>query len=192
MPAPLEKYDQVASLKTAYAGMYEIGEGSYGGLNIFSYDEKTKIEIGSYCSFAFGVTAILGGNHRHDWTTTYPFSDMWPEAQKISGHPSSNGNVKIGSDVWVGAEAMIMSGVTIGDGAVVAARTVVTRDVLPYQIVGGAPGKPIDWRFDTETIARLMAIKWWNWPKERILRAIPLMLSPKVDYFLEAAEKGHL
>ncbi len=191
---PLEKYDQVRSLKDAYAGVYDdIGVGSYGGLNIFAYDNKTKISIGNYCSFAFGVTAILGGNHRHDWVTTFPFSDLWPEAPKVEGHPASNGDIRIGHDVWVGAEAMIMSGVTIGNGAVIAARSVVTRDVKPYEIVGGAPAKPLDWRFDHETIARLEAVAWWNWSKERILKALPWMLQANnIGGFLYEAERGNL
>ncbi len=184
-----------APLKDLYphlkAPRFKFGEGSYGGIEVMDFGGG-GLEIGNYSSFSFGVKIILGGEHRIDWGTTFPFTELWPDAPKVEGHPATKGDIKIGSDVWVGAEAMILSGVTIGDGAVVAARSVVTKDVRPYQVVGGSPAKPIDWRFDLETIDRLLAIRWWDWPRERVVKALPLLLQPRIGNFLEEVEKGRL
>jgi acetyltransferase-like isoleucine patch superfamily enzyme len=123
-------------------GGHEIGDYSYGRLRIRSWGEGSRLTIGRYCSFANGVTVFLGGNHRTDWISTYPFSDfadLWPE---MSGRPSTlstRGDVRIGSDVWVGAEATILSGVSIGPGAVIGAGALVTRNVPAFAVVGGNP-----------------------------------------------------
>jgi acetyltransferase-like isoleucine patch superfamily enzyme len=181
-------------LKNVYP-QFKIGEGSYGGLAIVDWGDGTKIEIGAYCSFSFNVRALLGGEHRRDWVTTFPFGELWPDAPKTPGHPGSRGDIKIGNDVWVGAEAMILSGVTIGDGAIVGARAVVTKDVPPYAIVVGAPAKLVEWRFDHESIERLLELKWWDWPRERILRALPAMTKGgpgSIGSFLWDAEQGRL
>jgi len=181
-------------LKDIYP-QFKIGEGSYGGLTVVDWNDGTKLEIGAYCSFSFNVRALLGGEHRTDWVSTFPFGELWPDAPKVSGHPSSRGDIKIGNDVWVGAEAMILSGVTIGDGAVIGARAVVTRDVAPYMVVGGSPAKHLSWRFDRETIQRLLELKWWDWSRERIVKALPAMTkggSGSIGAFLQDAEGGRL
>lgn len=187
----MERYEEVASLKEVYP-QYKIGDESYGGLSIYSWDGKTSIEVGRYCSFAFGVTVILGGNHRTDWVSTYPFTHLWKDAPNIPGHPASHGNVNIGNDVWVGAEALIQSGVTVGDGAVIAARSVVAGIVPPYAIFGGAPARFLGFRFPDPVRQRLLRLKWWDWPRERILKALPLMLDPDTEKFLNEAEAGRL
>jgi chloramphenicol O-acetyltransferase type B len=168
---------------------YQIGRGSYGPLRIHEFVGDTTFSMGSWCSVAVGVQVMLGGDHRTDWATTYPFSATEPSLSRIAGHPSSRGDVCIGNDVWIGREAMIMSGVTIGDGAVVGARAVVTRDVAPYAIVGGSPAKVLRYRFDDETIQRLLATQWWDWPYERILATAPLMLDSNIERFLQACEQ---
>ncbi|HEX5127349.1 MAG TPA: CatB-related O-acetyltransferase, partial [Rhodocyclaceae bacterium] len=123
---------------------YSIGRGTYGDdLLVRNWNEGTTLRIGNYCSIAAGVKIYLGGEHRTDWVTTYPFSALWPEAAHIEGHPRSKGDVTIGNDVWIGTEAMILSGVTIGDGAVIGARAVVSRDVPPYAIVAGNPASVV-------------------------------------------------
>ena len=165
-----------------------MGTGSYGDLDIVRYDTTTGIRVGNYCSFASGVQAVLGGEHRPDWVTTYPFSALDTRFAAITGHPASRGDIVIGNDVWVGREAMIMSGVTIGDGAVVAARALVTRDVPPYAIVGGMPARVLRMRFDEATIARLRSVAWWNWPERKVARHVPLLLQGDIDAFLLAAE----
>lgn len=160
-------------------------EGSYGNPIVLSWGEGTIATVGKYSSISTGTTILLGGEHRIDWVTTYPFSTLWPEAVNYKGHPRTKGNVVIGHDVWIGYEALILSGVTIGSGAVVAARSVVTKDVPPYAIVGGNPAKFIRYRFDQETILKLLSIAWWDWPKEEISKAMPFLLSDNIQNFID-------
>jgi acetyltransferase-like isoleucine patch superfamily enzyme len=170
---------------------YEVGDYSYGRPNILTWGEGRKVFIGRYCSFAAGVTVFLGGNHRPDWVTTYPFSaitDTWPEGAGIEGHPQSNGDVRIENDVWLGTNSTIMSGVTVGNGAVIAACSVVTKNVPPYAIVGGNPARLIRYRFEEETIKRLLEVSWWDWPEARVRSLIPDLLSNDIDGFLSKAQ----
>lgn len=183
--------DDPKGLRARYP-QYRIGKGSYGNPEIHSWGEKTGLTIGAYCSFADGVQIFLGGEHRVDWVTTYPFSTFWQAAKGIAGHPRSKGDVSIGNDVWIATEAVILSGVKIGDGAVIGARAVVTRDVPPYAIVAGNPASVVKMRFDDETVARLLAIKWWEWDSHRIEQALPLLLNADIDAFLQAAESNEI
>jgi chloramphenicol O-acetyltransferase type B len=171
---------------------YSIGQGSYGIPDVIAngFGETKHLTIGKYCSFAKGVTIHLGSEHRPDWATTYPFNIYWPQANNIQGHPLSKGNVTIGNDVWIATEALILSGVTIGDGAVIGARSVISRDVAPYSIVAGNPAKTIRTRFAPETVNRFLAVKWWDWPTEKIERALADLLATDVQAFLNKAENG--
>ncbi len=169
---------------------YLVGAGTYGDLTVRSWNENTTLEIGSYTSIAAGVKVFLGGEHRIDWVTTYPFSVLQPSSVKITGHPHSKGNVKIGSDVWIGAEAVILSGVTIGDGAVIGARAVVAKDVPPYGIVVGNPARFIRFRFDHDTVETLLRVRWWEWPPHKITAAVPDLLSKDIATFIKKAERG--
>src|SRR5689334_2405916 len=158
---------------------FEIGAFTYGVPEIRWWGEPVKLKIGKFCSIADGVRIFLGGNHRTDWITTYPFSgrslaQAFPEAQGIQGHPSSRGDIIIGNDVWIGSGAVILSGVTIGDGAVIGAGAVVTQDVLPYEIVGGNPARHLSDRFDEETVDLLLGIRWWDWDEAVIRSHIPV------------------
>jgi hypothetical protein len=112
---------------------YQAGDFTYGVPAVWRWGEPATLIIGKYCSLSIEIVIQLGGNHRPDFVTTYPFSAIadWPEAADIEGHPASKGDVRIGNDVWIGMGALILSGVTIGDGAVIAARAVVSRDVPP-------------------------------------------------------------
>jgi len=170
----------------------DVGAHTYGELTVLPYGHADlKVIVGRYCSVAEGVTIMLGGNHRYDWVTTYPFTGMhekYPEVAHIEGHPRSNGDVRIGSDVWLGRCCTVLSGVTIGDGAVVGAYAVVTRDVPPYAIVGGNPAEIIRYRFADEHIDRLLKVAWWNWPDETVRGMIPLLVSGDIGGFLDAAE----
>lgn len=169
---------------------YRIGRGSYGDLVVVRYPGDARLQMGAYCSVAAEVKVMLGGEHRPDWVTTYPFSARDPRFAHIEGHPRTKGDVVIGNDVWLGREAMILSGVNIGDGAVVGARALVTRDVPPYGIVAGAPAQLVRKRFDEATIEKLLAIRWWDWPDDRIERAMPLLLSRDIAAFIAAVDAG--
>jgi len=171
---------------------YSIGRGSYGDLRVLEFGEGANLQIGAYCSFAKGVQIFLGGEHRTDWVTTYPFSALDARFRSIVGHPKTRGDVRIGNDVWIGREAMVMSGVTIGDGAVIGARAVITRDVPPYAIAAGNPGQVVRERFSPDVIKRLLAQSWWNWSDARIAAAVPLLLSNDIEAFLQAAEQGQI
>ena len=167
-----------------------IGRGTYGDLRIQKWG-GTQLTIGAYCSFAEGVRILLGGEHRTDWVTTYPFNVFNAAGRHIPGHPRTKGDVRIGSDVWVGTEALILSGVTIGDGAVIGARAVVARDVPPYGVVSGNPARVVKYRFPDDVIARLLQVKWWAWDEARVERAIPDLLQGDIEAFLARAESGH-
>ncbi len=146
--------------------------------------EVDKLIIGSFCSIATGATFVMHGNqgHRSDWVSTFPFFYMNKDGG--FGDPPDPfrpaGDTVVGNDVWIGTEAMIMPGVTIGHGAVVGSRALVTRDVDPYTIVGGHPAKPIRKRFSDEEIAMLIEMAWWDWPLERIREAMPLLCSSDI------------
>jgi acetyltransferase-like isoleucine patch superfamily enzyme len=184
----------LAKLVSRYG--YEIGEFTYGRPKVRFPELGRKLIIGRYCSIADKVEILLGGNHRVDWVTTYPFSalmDLWPSAPRAKDYHTSRGDVAIGHDVWLGSGAIIMSGVTIGNGAVVAAHALVTKDVPPYAIVGGVPAKVIKFRHTEEQREELLRIRWWDWPREDIREAAPLLSSPEVDRFIEYAQsKRHL
>lgn len=167
---------------------YDIGFGSYGDLTIRSWGEDATVKIGAFCSFAH-CQIYLGGEHRTDWVTTYPFSEFWESVKHIKGHPKTKGDVIIGNDVWIGNEAIVMSGVNIGDGAVIGTRALVTKDVPAFSIVAGIPARVVRMRFDEKTISRLVALQWWNWDKAKIERYLPLMLREGIAVFLDMAER---
>lgn len=158
----------------------KIGKHTYGNPVIINWEDGGKLEIGNFCSIAREVTILLGGNHRLDWTTTYPFPaspTFEKEAKNISGYSVSRGDVIIGNDVQLGQNALVLSGVKIGDGAVVGAGAVVTHDVEPYSVVAGNPAKEIRKRFSNKTIEKLLKIRWWDWDEEKIRRNISLLCS---------------
>jgi len=171
---------------------FDIGVGSYGNAEVLEFGEGTTLKIGNYCSLADGVQIMLGGGHRTEWVTTYPFSALDKRFRPITGHPVSRGDVVIGHDVWVGREAMILSGVAVGNGAVIGARAVVARDVAPYAIVAGNPARSLRLRFTPEQITRLEALAWWHWPRARIEAAMPLLLSENVERLIAAVAQGEL
>lgn len=136
-----------------------------------------KLKIGKFCSIACGTKFLFNSaNHALDSLSTYPFPlffEEWNlEKEKVTDAWDNRGDIVIGNDVWIGYEAVILSGVTIGDGAIIGTRAVVTKDVPPYTIVGGVPAKPIRKRFDEKVIEELLKIKWWDWTEEKIARNI--------------------
>lgn len=164
-----------------------IGAYTYGVHpgTVLLFREKDRVEIGRYCSFAYGVKVVASGEHNYRAVANFPFFAHFLD-KGAERDTYSKGAVKIGSDVWVGAQATILSGVTIGDGAVIAAGAVVTKDVPPYAIVGGVPAKLIKYRFRQEVINRLLEIKWWDWDEGRIAERIDDFYMD-VDVFLEKA-----
>jgi len=169
---------------------YNIGDWTYGNPIIKSWDEKTELKIGKFCSIAGNVQILLGGEHRKDWVTTYPFTEFFEEAKGIGGHPHTKGSITIGNDVWICQNAIILSGVTIGNGVVVGAGTVITRDIPAYAIAAGNPAKIIGYRFTDEQIYKLETIAWWNWDIERIKTQLPMLLSSRIDEFIEENYKS--
>lgn len=170
---------------------FPIGRGTYGSPKVFSYPNDASLRIGAYCSIAADVSIFLGGEHHPEWVTTYPFGALWRE-HLHPDQPKSRGDVVIGNDVWIGRGATIMSGVTIGDGAVVGAGALVAKDIPPYTIVGGNPAKPIRLRFSPEIVSKLLEIRWWDWPDERIRKAAGMLQSPDIQAFIDAVEDGRL
>ena len=133
-----------------------------------------KLIIGKFCAIARGVKFIMNGaNHKLSGVSTYPFyifGNGWEKASPEQGDLPYKGNTVIGNDVWIGYEALVMPGVTVGNGTIIAAKSVVVGDIPPYSIVGGNPAKVIKARFSLEQIHTLEKIAWWNWPIEKVTR----------------------
>ncbi len=167
--------------RSPWTERYAVGRGTYGDPEVLHWGEPSTLHVGAYCSIAAGVKIFLGGNHRTDWITTYPFSVFRESAKAILGHPATNGNVIIGHDVWIAAGATILSGVRIGNGAVIGACALVTRDVPAYGIVAGNPAKLIRLRFTEDEIATLEELAWWDWNDSKLDAAMPHLLAGSVS-----------
>jgi virginiamycin A acetyltransferase len=184
---PLANYDKLCYLKPLIQNPnIEIGDFTYyadfDDVRNFEKNVKyhfdfnhDKLLIGKFCSIAHGAEFILnGGNHQTSALSTYPFEIFggdWAGSMEGRQYPHK-GDIVIGNDVWIGYRAVIMPGVSVGDGAIIAACAVVTKDVPPYAIVGGNPAQIIRKRFSEEQIARLQELKWWDWPLEEITRRV--------------------
>lgn len=160
---------------------YEVGIGTYGMPIVHDWNEGSTLKIGKYCSIANNVQILLGGLHRTDWITSFPFPAYIEEAKHIANHGGTKGDVIIGNDVWLCTDSTILSGVTIGHGAVVACGAVVTRNVEPYSIVAGNPARHIRWRFEESTRDTLLEVAWWDWPEEEIRQKAELLCSPDMS-----------
>ena len=151
-----------------------------------------KLIIGKFCALAWGVKFIMNGaNHIMSGTSTYPFyifGDGWEPALSERAVFPNKGDTVIGHDVWIGYEALIMPGVKIGDGAIIASRAVVTADVPPFTVYGGNPAKLIRERFSREQVQRLQAVAWWDWPIEKLTPILPILVAGEVEEFLSQAE----
>lgn len=157
---------------------------------LYHYPEcnNDRLIIGKFCSIACGAKFIFNAaNHKLNALTTYPFPIFFEEwglsydVKDIATAWDNKGDIVIGNDVWIGYEAIIMPGVTIGDGAIIGTRAVVTKDVPPYTIVGGVPAKVIRRRFDDDTVKRLQNLRWWDWEEEKIRLNIGALMSGKLD-----------
>lgn len=166
---------------------FQIGTCSYGAPRVRHWDKTSTLKIGAYCSIAKNVQIFLGGYHRIDWITSYPFPDFFPEKRYIKDYYTSRGDVVIGSDVWLCENCTILSGVKIGHGAVIASGAVVSRDVAPYAVMAGNPAQQVRWRFDEETRAALLETAWWDWQHEEILQIVDKLCSENISEFLAYA-----
>ena len=201
---PIPNIERTVFLKTVVTNpMIEVGDYSY-------YDDPDdpdgfeknvlyhfnfvgdRLIIGRFCQIASGATFIMNGaNHRTDGFSTYPFPVFgggW--ANRFGGELDfpNHGNTVIGNDVWIGYQALFMPGVKVGDGAIIAAKAVVTEEVPPYTVVAGNPAKPIRKRFDDVTIKELLSIAWWDWDIETITRAIPAISQADIAALKQAAK----
>ena len=150
-----------------------------------------KLVIGKFCALARGVKFIMNGaNHKLTGFSTYPFGIFgqgWEAAVPAPADLPSRGDTVVGNDVWIGYDALVMPGVRIGNGAIVAARAVVVKDIPAYAVVGGNPAKILKFRFPPETIAALEQIAWWNWPVEKVTRHLKAIVSADLAALQAAA-----
>ncbi|MDP0498552.1 MAG: Vat family streptogramin A O-acetyltransferase [Verrucomicrobiota bacterium JB022] len=200
---PMEGFPQVCYIRnTVRNPNIEIGEYTYyddpDGAEDFERNVLyhypfigDKLVIGRFCALARGVKFIMNGaNHKMAGLSTYPFQIFghgWEKVMPAMDELPYKGDTVIGHDVWIGYDSLIMPGVKIGNGAIVAARSVVTRDVPAYTIVGGNPAQPIKARFAPEDIARLEAIAWWSWPIEKVTAHLPLIVGGDIAALEQAA-----
>jgi virginiamycin A acetyltransferase len=153
--------------------------------NVLYNYESDRLIIGKFCAIATHVKFIMNGaNHKLDGISTYPFpifGNGWETAMDKLIELPSRGDTIVGNDVWLGYDSLIMPGINIADGAVIAARSVVVKDIPPYTIAGGNPARPIKQRFSDDAIAQLLQIKWWDWSIDKITRNIHLIMESDID-----------
>lgn len=181
----MDKLERAAEKIRLQYPRYTVGVGTYGIPEVLEFGDDTVLRIGSYTSIAAGVRILLGGEHRTDWLTTYPFPAMIKGLEDIKDYAPSKGDVVIGSDCWICAGAMILSGVTIGHGSIIAAGAVVTRDVAPFSVVGGNPCKFIRWRFEDDVRQLLLDAAWWDWPMDEVKALARTLSSDNLPALLE-------
>jgi acetyltransferase-like isoleucine patch superfamily enzyme len=168
------------------AGRVVLGRSTYGHPRVFADRHgRERLIVGRYCALA--GTWILGGNHGPDRISIFPFRINFGMDGDYDEWPVPTGDTIVGSDVWACENCLVLPGVTIGDGAIIAAGAVVTKDVPPYAIVGGNPAKVLRYRFDEAQREALLEIRWWDWPEDRIRAAVSLFESEDVDRFIELA-----
>lgn len=197
---PLENYDRLCFLKNIVKSPNIIvGDYTYYDdfENVENFEKNVKYHfdfvddkliIGKFCMIASGVKFIMNGaNHLTDSLSTYPFAifgNSWENAMDGKNYPKK-GNINIGNDVWIGYNATIMAGVTIGDGAIIATNSTVIKDVEPYSIVGGNPAKEIKKRFSKEIITKLLETQWWNWDIEKITKNVKNLTDSEIEKIIE-------
>ncbi|MCO6173866.1 CatB-related O-acetyltransferase [Flavobacterium sp. NRK F10] len=196
---PLEHYDRLCFLKNSIKNPNIIvGDYTYYDdfENVENFEKNVKyhfdfigdrLVIGKFCMIASDVKFIMNGaNHLTQALTTYPFAifgNGWEKAMDGKTYPQK-GDIVIGNDVWIGYNATIMAGVTIGDGAIIATNATVVKDVEPYAIVGGNPAQEIKKRFSEEKIARLLELKWWDWDIEKITKNVQHLTGDDINTLL--------
>jgi virginiamycin A acetyltransferase len=196
-PYPMAGFPQVCFLNNVLNNpQIEVGDYSYyddpdgaenferNVLYLFPFIGD-RLLIGKFCALARGVKFIMNGaNHKLSGFSTYPFQifgNGWEAVMPALDELPHKGDTRIGHDVWIGYDSLIMPGVQIGHGAIVSSRSVVTRDVAPYTVVGGNPAQPLKQRFSDEVIARLLQIAWWDWPVEKISRNLAAITATDLE-----------
>lgn len=194
---PISGYDKLIFLKpfikakNIFVGDYTYFDDRKNGPEnfeesnvLYNYDfSKVKLVIGKFCAIAAETRFIMTGDHKLDAISTYPFpifGQGWESAFNVFELPVK-GDIIVGNDVWFGYDSLVMNGVTIGNGAIIATRSVVVKDVPAYSIVAGNPAKVVKMRFDQKTIDRLEKIAWWNWSIEKISQNLPLICNLEID-----------
>ena len=194
---PLPGYDRLCFLKnivknpqievgdyTYYDDFSDVANFEHNVKYLFDFSEDRLI-IGKYCMIASDVTFVMnGGNHLSEAVSAYPFAifgEDWKDAMAGKTYPHK-GDLVVGNDVWIGYRATLMAGVTVGDGSIIATNATVTKDVPPYTIVGGNPAREIRKRFSQPMIDRLLALRWWDWPADRITRNLHLLTGNDPDF----------
>ena len=162
--------------------LVEVGDYTYGGLRVLTYNKDNKLRIGKFCSIAQDVMFVLSGDHYTNHISSYPYR-VWIMNEKQEG--VSKGNIIVDDDVWIGFRSTILSGVHIGQGAIVAAGSVVTKDVPPYAIAGGVPAKVIKYRFSPEMITELLKVDYNQLTEELVKEHIE-------DLYEDLEDKGQL
>ncbi|AEG18353.1 CatB-related O-acetyltransferase [Methanobacterium paludis] len=162
-----------------------IGKYTYGNPKIFMWTDKYVVKIGNFCSIAKNCVIIVDGNHRMNLITTYPLKEKFMK-EECSKYPLGKGKgIKIGNDVWIGLNVTILPGVEIGDGAIIGAGSMVTKNVGDYEIVAGNPTKHIKYRFNEKQRKALKKIAWWNWDIEQIRENADMIQSSEIDEFID-------
>jgi virginiamycin A acetyltransferase len=197
---PLENYDRLCFLKNIITNPNIIvGDYTYYDdfENVENFEKNVKylfdftgdkLRIGKFCMIASDVIFIMNGaNHLSDAISTYPFAifgEDWSQAMEGKQYPTK-GDTVVGNDVWIGYGATIMPGVHIGDGAIIATKSIITKDVAPYSIVGGNPAKLIRKRFSEKDINTLLDKRWWDWPIEKITKNVQKLTGRDIDWIKE-------
>jgi Acetyltransferase (isoleucine patch superfamily) len=165
-----------------------IDKGTYTVPKILFIEDGATLRIGKFCSIASNVEIFLGGEHFIDRVSTYPFGDLYLKHKSYKVNSTTKGPVTIGNDVWIGRGAKILSGVSIGDGAVIAAGSLIVKNIPSYAVAGGNPARIIKYRFDEETRSKLLEIEWWKWPQREIDSVMHLLVNNDATAFIKYAE----
>ena len=173
-------WTQIISKFQPSLGRIKIGDYTYGNPIVMSFRPNDMVIIGKFCSIANDVLLISGGEHRYDIVTTYPLKSRFKEKCEVDAE--NRGPIRIGNDVWIGSRSIILSGISVGDGAIIGAGAVVTHDVPPYAIVAGVPARIVKYRFSQEQIKKLFDIAWWNWSIDKITNNIEFFYGDVNDF----------
>jgi acetyltransferase-like isoleucine patch superfamily enzyme len=191
-PLTGELFGSLNEREAVASGRVVLGPRTYGSFTVhIGRNERARVHIGAYCSIALGVEFSIGGNHRPEWISTYPFRvemgmpDPWTDQ-----HIRTERDIRIGNDVWIGRQALILPGIQIGDGAVIGARAVVSKDVRPYAVAVGVPASEVRRRFTDEQVEALLGLRWWDWPEQKVREHVDLLSSGDVERLLAVAHAG--